>query len=88
MRHLILDGQLRTALPGNEKDRLTAWRRVVQFLQPERTDVASISVRDVARVLNLTARTSSDHQRDRVPNYHEVESTRISTEFEPLLHRR
>ena len=51
-------------------------------------DVHTISESDVARALNLTAKTSPSHQRDKVTNYDDVVSTLTGTEFEPLLHRR
>ena len=73
---------------ADSEDRSAAWRRVVQFLQPERMDVHTISESDVARALNLTAKTSPSHQRDKVTNYDDVVSTLTGTELEPLLHRR
>ena len=73
---------------ADSEDRSAAWRRVVQFLQPERKDVHDISERDVARALNITAKTSPSHQRDKVKNYDDVVSTLTGTELEPLLHRR
>ena len=73
---------------ADSEDRSAAWRRVVQFLQPERMDVHTISESDVARALNLTAQTSPSHQRDKVTNYDDVVSTLTGTELVPLLHRR
>jgi len=73
---------------ADSENRSATWRRVVQFLQPERMDVHAISESDVARALNLTAKTSPSHQRDKVTNYDDVVSTLTGTEFEPLLHRR
>jgi len=72
---------------ADSENRSATWRRVVQFLQPERMDVHAISESDVARALNLTAKTSPSHQRDKVTNYDDVVSTLTGTEFEPLLHR-
>ena len=73
---------------AKSEDRSATWRHVVRFLQPERMDVHTISESDVARALNLTAKTSPSHQRDKVTNYDDVVSTRTGTELEPLLHRR
>ena len=84
-RHLRVNEDLFLA---DSEDRSGAWRRVVQFLQPERMDVHAISESDVARALNLTAKTSPSHQRDKVKNYDDVVSTLTGTELEPLLHRR
>ena len=73
---------------ADSENRSATWRRVVQFLQPERKDVHDISEKDVARALNITAKTSPSHQRDKVKNYDDVVSTLTGTELEPLLHRR
>ena len=73
---------------AKSEDRSATWRHVVRFLQPERMDVHTISESDVARALNLTAKTSPSHQRDKVTNYDDVVSTLTGTELVPLLHRR
>ena len=85
-RHLRV--QYEDLFLADSEDRSGAWRRVVQFLQPERMGVHTISESDVARALNLTAKTSPSHQRDKVTNYDDVVSTLTGTELEPLLHRR